>query len=363
MKATKILTILVLALGLLVCSAQFASAAPTGTAFTYQGQLYDDDYPANGLYDFTFKFYDASVAGNKVGTDVNVADVNVIDGYFTAELDFGAVFDGNARWLETGIRPGVLNDPYLYTTLSPRQELTATPYALYALSGNEGPPGPKGDKGDQGDPGPMGPPGPPGPTLGIYDSLGLESSGPLAPGDAGGRTLYNLGNVGIGTTPDEKLHIAGSVKIVDGSQGVNKVLTSDASGVASWQNLQVLPGGVPSGVIVMWSGAIGSIPSGWALCDGANGTPDLRDRFIVGAGSSYSIGNTGGEALHKLTIAEMPPHKHTGRFSDQRDDSSGDDTTYYVNKGATGVSDSTGGDQPHENRPPYFALAYIMRLP
>jgi len=70
-------------------------------------------------------------------------------------------------------------------------------------------------------------------------------------------------------------------------------------------------GSVPRGVIVMWSGSIATIPSGWALCDGANGTPDLRDRFVVGAGSSYSVGATGGENIHTLTVAEMPSHNHT----------------------------------------------------
>jgi hypothetical protein len=59
--------------------------------------------------------------------------------------------------------------------------------------------------------------------------------------------------------------------------------------------------GVPSGVITMWSGSIATIPSGWALCDGSNSTPNLKDRFIVGAGSSYQVGVKGGEATHILT--------------------------------------------------------------
>jgi hypothetical protein len=140
MKTAKILTILVMALGLLAYSAQFASAGPMGTAFTYQGQLYDASYPANGQYDFAFKLYDANSNGNKVGTDVNVADVNVIDGYFTVEPNFGGgVFVGNEVWLEIGIRPGEQSDPCGYTTLSPRQEVTPAPYALYTgLAGDAG---------------------------------------------------------------------------------------------------------------------------------------------------------------------------------------------------------------------------------
>ena len=68
---------------------------------------------------------------------------------------------------------------------------------------------------------------------------------------------------------------------------------------------------IPSGIICMWSGESTAIPSGWHLCDGDAGTPDLRDRFIVGAGSTYEVGNTGGEATHTLTVNEIPSHNHT----------------------------------------------------
>ena len=136
MKTTKILTILVLALGLMICWPKTARAAePMSSAFTYQGHLYDNNDVANGLYDFQFKLYKYIAAPVndyiQVGNDVNRPDVNVIDCYFTVELDFGSeVFNGNARWLEIGVRPGVESDPCEYTPLSPRQEVTAVPYAL-----------------------------------------------------------------------------------------------------------------------------------------------------------------------------------------------------------------------------------------
>ena len=66
----------------------------------------------------------------------------------------------------------------------------------------------------------------------------------------------------------------------------------------------------PVGVISMWSGSIGAIPTGWALCDGTSGRPDLRDRFIVGAGSSYAIGNTGGFNTVTLNLTQIPSHQH-----------------------------------------------------
>ena len=71
--------------------------------------------------------------------------------------------------------------------------------------------------------------------------------------------------------------------------------------------------GVPRGAILMWSGSIANIPSGWVLCNGANGTPNLMDRFIVGAGSTYAVTNTGGAtaASVTLTTAQMPSHTHS----------------------------------------------------
>jgi microcystin-dependent protein len=68
---------------------------------------------------------------------------------------------------------------------------------------------------------------------------------------------------------------------------------------------------IPSGVILLWSGSVASIPSGWALCNGSSGTPDLRNRFVVGAGSTYSVGDTGGSATSTLTSSELPAHTHS----------------------------------------------------
>jgi hypothetical protein len=111
-------------------------AEPLGTEFTYQGRLIDANSPAEGEYDFIFKVYDAQSNGTQAGEDVNIPDVDVIDGYFTVELDFGNVFTGQSLWLEIEVREGDSND--VFTLLSPRQKITALPYALYAASGMEG---------------------------------------------------------------------------------------------------------------------------------------------------------------------------------------------------------------------------------
>jgi hypothetical protein len=120
---------------------------------------------------------------------------------------------------------------------------------------------------------------------------------------------------------------------------------------------------IPKGIIVVWSGSTASIPAGWQLCDGTNGTPNLQDRFVIGAGSTYAVATTGGEATHTLTVGEMPSHKHT---VDGYNNNGGATKLYYtVGAGTLGVTvdaSSTGGDGAHNTLPPYYALAYIMKL-
>ncbi len=134
MKTRKTLTILFMVWMLPLFIVCISYATPMGTEFTYQGRLIDANSAADGLYDFQFKLFDDPCTGSQVGDDVNKPDVDVIDGYFTVELDFNnpCAFNGDARWLEIGIRPGDFNDPCEYTILEPRQEVTPTPYAIYA---------------------------------------------------------------------------------------------------------------------------------------------------------------------------------------------------------------------------------------
>jgi hypothetical protein len=111
-----------------------ASARPLdaalGTGFTYQGRLTDGGLPANGTYDLQFKLYDALSSGTQVGSTVTLGDVTVTAGLFTVQLDFGNVFNGTALYLQIAVRPGA--SVGAYTTLTPRQLLSAAPNALYA---------------------------------------------------------------------------------------------------------------------------------------------------------------------------------------------------------------------------------------
>ena len=155
--------------------------------------------------------------------------------------------------------------------------------------------------------------------------------------------------------------------------GVNDTVTELATAGAS----------LPSGLIAIWKGSTSTIPDGWILCDGQNGTPDLRDKFVLGAGNSYSVDSTGGEETHVLTVEEMPSHSHdtahnikTTIFKTRQLDGAGypnyehqyvysannanEDYAYEFTYNKSILSD-TGGNSAHNNMPPYYALCYIMK--
>jgi hypothetical protein len=100
-----------------------------GTAFTYQGQLQSGASPATGLYDMTFALFNANSGGAQVGPTITDLAVPVTNGLFMVILDFGSVYNGTTYWLQIGVRT---NGALLYNPLSPRQQLTPTPYAITA---------------------------------------------------------------------------------------------------------------------------------------------------------------------------------------------------------------------------------------
>jgi hypothetical protein len=118
--------------GLMLCMAGSLAAAPLGSAFTYQGQLNDGGSPANGYYDLRLALYNAPSFGTLIAGPVVNSFVLVSNGLFTTEVDFGSgVFDGTAYWMEMEVRPA---GGGIYTLLTPRQTITATPYALHAVT-------------------------------------------------------------------------------------------------------------------------------------------------------------------------------------------------------------------------------------
>jgi endosialidase-like protein/collagen triple helix repeat protein len=220
---------------------------PVSSSITYQGELRDANGPVVGNTDLQFRLFDALTGGVQIGPVLQLLGTPLVDGRFTAELDFGAgTFAADARWLEIDVFDGAT-----FVTLSPRQPITAAPVAQFALAGNAGPQGaqgpigpvgpqglpgdpgvqgPQGLQGLQGDPGaqglqgdpgvqgPIGPIGPTGPTgpQGLQGDPGVQGPQGL-PGVSqwsinGTAIFYTAGNVGIGTAnPSELLHVAGSV--------------------------------------------------------------------------------------------------------------------------------------------------------
>jgi hypothetical protein len=241
-------------------------------------------------------------------------------------------------------------------------------------------------------------PGTPGETLriGVGNTLvwgsqlseNLNSGNYIAPFTYNGITATT---VSVDATPD---NTANKVVARDGSGNFNAtMITSGVTLLADptstmhavtkqYVDSKVL---IPTGLISLWYGSVATIPTGWALCNGTNGTPDLRDRFVVGAGASYAVGATGGSAnatlvahTHTATIND-PGHLHNlkGGFASVTDfvGGSGGDygvgvgndlgTGYQVvtsNTGITVTNSTVGSSSTNANLPPYYALCYIMKL-
>jgi hypothetical protein len=131
--------------------------------------------------------------------------------------------------------------------------------------------------------------------------------------------------------------------------------------------------GFPKGIIVLWSGSIENIPDGWSLCNGVNNTPDLRGRFVLGVNPNNKKNNSftvnemlsnGGEETVKLQINHLPKHSHPDNINELGEGGGG---AWYNGNGQyrMRINNSkgfTGDDQPHNNMPPYYTLAYIMKI-
>lgn len=243
-------------------------------------------------------------------------------------------------------------------------------------------------------------------NLDSIDNL-LDGTTAIAPNLVG----WKVGGVSVTASAAELNHVDG---VTSNVQTQLNAATAATAAVDAYK--------VPAGGIIMWSGSTGSIPSGWFLCNGSNGTPDLRNRFVVGAGGSYGVGATGGADSVTLSTSQIPAHSHSGSTSSAgshtHSGSTGSagshkhisgtthdyatDSAYTVN-GVSGTSKlsadavpnnpsnpvpytsdagdhshslsissagahthtvsvgNTGGGDSHENRPPYYALAYIMK--
>ena len=311
-----------------------AGAFAAGAAFTYQGVIKEvgGATPANKNRTIEFRIYDGPGTSARVLWGRAYSVLLDANGLFNTSLTDAAgseidavpgtgLADVLARNAGTTLYIGLTVDNSS-GEISPRQALLAVPYAIHA------------------------------------------SDAAAASGDftvEGKTTLKGNLEVTGGTVSAQSLEATNLV--------VNGNITASTSGSLSGYGV------TPVGGIIMWSGSPADIPDGWALCDGrtSNGrtTPNLSGKFIVGYSSSDSdynpVGKTGGEKKHTLTVAEMPSHTHNMKFKSYDLAASWKDQRnfYTVSKGTedqTKTSESAGSGQSHENRPPYYALCFIMRV-
>lgn len=213
--------IAITALVALTCLTPVALAqAPVGAAYTYQGQLMDGGSPASGSYNMVFKLFDAATLGNQVGPTLtfdgaggNPPAISVTDGLFAVALDFGAVYDGDQRFLEVTVSG---------STLTPRQELTATPYARFSA----------------------------------------------APWATSGDNIFNVnsGNVGLGgaTLPETRLHILSGSDVTSSSGGYIQMGATTAENIALDNNeVQARFNGAPATLALNYEGGeVNMCPNG-----------------------------------------------------------------------------------------------------
>ena len=303
-------------------------------SFAYQGVLreVDGSVPTQKNRAVEFRIYDQASGGNALwGRTCNVLlDAN---GLFNAMIGdtSGSSIDGLpgtglaailAAHAGTTLYVGITVDN-TSGEISPRQTLLAVPYSIYAADSSS--------------------------ASGDFTVAGRATvEGPLSV--AGATTL--------GAVQATNLVVNGNISL------------STAGSFSGY-------GTIPVGGIILWSGSASAVPDGWALCNGqtSNGrrTPDLRGKFVVGFDSSdsdyNSVGKTGGEKRHQLSIAEMPSHNHSIIMwgGDIADDWKKQNNLYlthdkWSDQRNTRYTNNTGGDQPHENRPPYYAICFIMRV-
>ena len=215
-------------------------------------------------------------------------------------------------------------------------------------------------------------------TMATQNGTSVSISGGSATG-LSNLTTTNFTASGTATSSGT-LAVTGGLTL-DGAAGTaGQFLTSAGAGnTPTWTTLTAFV----SGMIMLWSGSTGTIPSGWALCDGTSGTPDLRDRFVVGAGSTYAVDATGGSA-DAITVSHthtLTDSGHTHGAGSYQINTGGDAaqnstngavfrSTIQTSTSVTGTSASAttgisiasaGSSGTNANLPPYYALAYIMK--
>jgi microcystin-dependent protein len=336
MKMTAMKKAFVLAL-LAACAAAARGDSATNAvprSFVYQGVLSDPvSGPLAGPLTATFRIYADPTGGEPLWTgqkDVACTE----EGLFHAWLEDDGLpdaFGGSQRYLEVEVAGHG-------QAIVPRLEFTAVPQVVLSRYARQA-------------------------TNEFAVPGDLSVVGKLAAGgvSVGGGGASFGGDLAVG-----KEGLAWTNTVTNANAQVVVAGTVSAAGFTG-------DGFAPVGSIVMWGST--NIPAGWVVCDGENGVPDLRGLFLVGAGTheddSYEVGDKGGADEVALAWGEMPPHKHSYETADDRT-SHCTPTQWITNswwwqnskngEPGSAYTVETGNTQPHENRPPYYAVYYIMRV-
>ena len=201
-------------------------------------------------------------------------------------------------------------------------------------------------------------------------------------GSAGGTPVTNAAVLDIGFAFGESERFIGLTV----TRSTNGTVIAGASEVVPRQQVLSSPyafNGVPKGAVIMWSGSLATIPSGWSLCDGSNGTPDLRDRFVLGAGGQSPVAGSGGSTTHSHAAGSFASQAHThtvpytgwGEGPHYNDTHSGWLVTHShhdpiqlavaANENTTSSSGGaaiSGVSAPASSLPPFYTLAFIIKL-
>lgn len=349
---------------------------------TYQGFLVGSDGVALGNsapknYDVVFKIYDDQLDGSLLWAEQQT--VTVDKGYFSVLLGEGASTGEPRPALSTLFKGASASDRYVGITvrgigtaganvdINPRLRLITSPYSFLAQN-----------------------------AVKLVQTTGADlitSSGNsvTVSGPVAAASLGVTGNITAGGTVAATGAISGaSLAVGPASVGAVTAASVTASGAVSAATVSASAtisaptinattltgfGTIPLGGIIMWSGT--TPPTGWALCNGSavNGrqTPDLRGRFVLASGAApgltaRNVGDAGGEEAHVLTINEMPAHNHSfrgfhsnfGHSGSATEGSTKDDGDgAFIDNAAIG---SAGGGQAHSIMPPFYVLAFIMRV-
>ncbi len=340
---------------------------------TYQGYLVDSAGSPLGStnlgpknYDAIFRIYnDQSLGGvaNRVWTEQQT--VTVDKGYFSAVLGEGAAYSGEAHPSLSAVFANLLDASERYieitvrgigaggadSTILPRLRLVTSPYAFLARN--------------------------------AINASSLINSAKSQVVTVSG-TSVGINNASPGSALDVNGTVTASGLTVNGTANLNGAVTastlnvSGAATVGGAMSASTFTGGgtIPVGVIVMWSGA--TAPTGWALCDGGTYsgkiTPDLRGRFVISSGNPSrdgAIGSAGGNASITLSVAQMPSHSHgyldayfsenqglSDTWTGSKNGVDSDNSLFYRN----GTTSSQGSSIPIDIRPPFYVLAFIMRV-